>query len=62
MEDKGKMGSQRLLFLAISLAALGTTITASFDRYKTAGIVLIALAGFFLIAGFRKRNSEKDKD
>ena len=62
MKRKNNPEYQRTIFISISIIALGITMTTVFDAIRPVGIVMIAIGGFFLIAGLKKKKDEEDKN
>lgn len=62
MKRKSNPEYQRTIFISISIIALGITMTAVFEGMRPIGIVLIAIGGFFLIMGMKKKKDEEDKN
>ncbi len=62
MSKQDKPDYQRTIFIAIWIIALGITITSVFENVKPAGIVMIAVGGFFLIIGMKKKKDHEEKN
>ena len=62
MSKENRPDYQRTIFIAISIIALGITMTTMFENVKPVGIVLIAVGGFFLIIGLKKKKDDEEKN
>lgn len=59
MPNKAKPEFRKIIFLAISLIALGIVMTTVIHDMKPVGIVMIAIGGFFFIIGIKKKNDDE---
>lgn len=62
MKRKNNPEYQKTIFISISIIALGITMTTVFEAVRPVGIVLVAIGGFFLILGMKKKKDEEDKN
>lgn len=62
MSRENKPDYNRTIFIAIWVIALGITLTTVFENVKPAGIVMIAVGGFFLIVGMKKKKDHDEKN
>lgn len=62
MKRKNNPDYQKTIFISISIIALGITMTTVFESIRPVGIVMVAIGGFFLIIGMKKKKDEDDKN
>ena len=62
MPKKEKPEVQRAIFIAISIIALGITITTIYEKIRPVGVVMIAIGGILLIIGMKRKKDEENKN
>jgi predicted membrane channel-forming protein YqfA (hemolysin III family) len=59
MPNDSKPEFRKIIFLAISLIALGIVMTTNLLEFKPIGFVLIAAGGLFFIIGMKKKSDNE---